>query len=139
MQTASWTPFALAALFFWGFWGLFTKMATFHLPARSVYLLCILVYLPIAVFLIFSPGLTLPWHPVGWAAAVGAGFCTATGLLCYFQALAAGGQASVVVPLTSLYPVVTVILSLLFLKEGLTLRQGVGLILAMVAVWLLAD
>jgi len=139
MSSAPWTYFALASLCLWGCWGLLTKVATLHLPARSVYLLGILGYLPVMGILLLEPGFRLPWTPVGWSAAAGAGLCTALGLFCYFRALAAGGQASVVVPLTSLYPVVTVVLSFLFLKEALSLRQGVGLLLAMVAVWLLAE
>jgi transporter family protein len=45
----------------------------------------------------------------------------------------------VVVPLTSLYPVITVLLGIIFLHEGLSLRHLIGIILAAAAVWLLAQ
>ena len=43
----------------------------------------------------------------------------AFGLLCFFKALA-GGEAAVVVPLTALYPLVTVILCRVVLQETIT-------------------
>ena len=61
----------------------------------------------------------------------------AVGLLFFFEALARG-SATVVVPLTALYPAVAVVLSRIFLQEALTLRHLAGLALAMAAVWLLS-
>ncbi|MHC5080458.1 MAG: EamA family transporter [Planctomycetota bacterium] len=43
------------------------------------------------------------------------------------------GKASVVVPLTALYPVVTLVLVFVFLREPLTAKQGVGIALALAA------
>jgi transporter family protein len=139
MHLAPWTPLALAALALWGVWGLLTKVAALSLPPRSVYLIGLLGYLPVAALLLLEPGPRLPWAPAGWAAALGAGLCTAFGLFCYFKSLAAGGQAAVVVPLTSLYPLITVALSCLLLQETLTLRHALGLLSALAAVWLLAE
>ncbi len=62
----------------------------------------------------------------------------AVGLLLFLEALSKG-PATVVVPLTALYPAVTVVLSRLFLKEALTWRHLVGLALALAAAWLLSD
>jgi transporter family protein len=135
---AAWLTFSLMALAFWGVWGLLTKVATLHLPPHIAYLISTLGYLPVVVFLIAHSGFKIPWHPAGWGAALAAGICTALGMLCYYRALA-GGAAARVVPLTSLYPVVTVILSYLFLKEHLTLRHVSGICLALLAVWLLSE
>jgi drug/metabolite transporter (DMT)-like permease len=44
----------------------------------------------------------------------------------------------VVVPVTALYPVVTVILSLALLQESFSLRRAAGVGLAVAAVWLLS-
>ncbi|MCK9352179.1 MAG: EamA family transporter [Candidatus Paceibacterota bacterium] len=46
--------------------------------------------------------------------------------------------SSFVVPLTALYPVITVILSVLFLKEEITLKITIGIIFAISATVLLA-
>ncbi len=95
-------------------------------------------YLPVFGILLYETGGKIPWHPWGWAAAVAAGMSTGFGLFFFFRALHQGA-ASVVVPLTSLYPVVTVVLSWLFLRESLSPRQLTGLVLAIAAVWLLSE
>ncbi len=135
---AAWLAFSLMTLTFWGVWGLLTKVATLYLPPYVAYLVSILGYLPIIIFLLIESGFKLPWHPAGWGVAVAAGVCAALGLLCYYRALA-GGAAAKVVPLTALYPLVTVVLSFVFLKEHLTLRHLAGIGAALVAVWLLAE
>ena len=60
------------------------------------------------------------------------------GNLAFFQALVKGGKASVVAPVTALFPVVTVLLALVFLKERLGRVQWLGLGLAFVAIYLLS-
>jgi len=56
----------------------------------------------------------------------------------FFQAMVAGGQASVVAPVTALFPTITVLLALTFLHERLGGRQWVGLLLAFAAIYLLS-
>jgi len=60
------------------------------------------------------------------------------GNLAFFEALVKGGQASVVAPVTALFPMVTVLLAMLFLKERLGRVQWVGLALAFVAIYFLS-
>ncbi len=135
---AGWLAFSLAALGLWGVWGFLSKVAAQQLPPPAVYAITILGHLAALGYLLAGPGLMIPWQPWGWAAALAAGVSMAFGLLCFLHALG-GGAAAVVVPLTSLYPVLTVILSLIFLRETVSLRQGAGVACALAAVWLLAD
>jgi transporter family protein len=60
------------------------------------------------------------------------------GFLTFFAALEQG-KASTVVTLSALYPVVTILLSIAFLHEKLTMRQVTGIVFALVASVLLAD
>jgi len=135
---SSWLALALVSLGLWGIWGVFCKVATQHLGPQVAYLIGIFGYVPVLGILLYETGGKAPWHPWGWAAALAAGMSTGFGLFFFFRALHTG-TASVVVPLTSLYPVVTVLLSWLFLGENLSPRQLTGLILAMAAVWLLSE
>ena len=135
----TWLEFALLATGLWGLWGFLSKVATLQLPVGAVYLISLVGYVAVAGYLAAARGLAVPWHPGGLAAALGAGICMACGLLCFFKALAGGPPVGVVVPLTALYPLVTVILSWIVLREGLSLRQLVGMALALPAVWLLAS
>ncbi|MBM4273251.1 MAG: DMT family transporter [Deltaproteobacteria bacterium] len=131
-----WLKFSLMAMALWGLWGVLSKVATRHLPPQGVYLLTITGHLVVMTY-VLSQGFPITWHPVGVAAALSAGLCMAFGLLTFFFALARG-EAAVVVPVTALYPVVTVILSLALLQESFTLRRAAGVVLAVVAVWLLS-
>jgi transporter family protein len=59
----------------------------------------------------------------------------ALGLWTYYHALRLGG-ASLVVPITATYPLITVLLSWLILQEGLTVSRVIGTALIVVGVWL---
>ncbi|MBI4644189.1 MAG: EamA family transporter [Deltaproteobacteria bacterium] len=133
----NWLVFSLIALGLWGAWGFLSKVATQQLPPQAVYLLAICGHVVVAAYLWLGGGLTLPGHLWGIAAALAAGICMAFGLLCFFKALAAGA-ATVVVPLTALYPLVTVILSWALLRESLSPRHLAGIALALLAGWLLS-
>lgn len=133
----NWLGFSLLALGLWGVWGFLGKVAAQNLPAPMVYLLTISGHLAVVAYLLVSGLGPVSWQPLGVGAAVASGIAMAVGLLLFLKALARG-PALVVVPLTALYPAVTVVLSWLFLRESLTLRHLVGLGLALAAVWLLS-
>jgi bacterial/archaeal transporter family protein len=59
----------------------------------------------------------------------------AAGLWTYYHALRLGG-ASLVVPITATYPLITVLLSWLILHEGLTVQRVIGTALIVLGVWL---
>jgi len=59
------------------------------------------------------------------------------GLLCFMYAIR-GGKICVVAPLTALYPVVTVALAMIFLKERINVVQMAGIILALVSAVLIS-
>jgi transporter family protein len=133
----NWLGFSLLAMALWGVWGFLGKVATQHLPSQVVYLLTISGHLVVISYLLVSGLEPVAWQPWGVGAALGSGIAMAVALLLFLKAMAQG-PALVVVPLTALYPAVTVILSWIFLREALTLRHLVGLGLALAAVWLLS-
>ena len=133
----NWLGFSLLALGLWGVWGFLGKVASQHLPSPAVYLLTISGHLVVVAFILVEGLGPVSWQPGGVVAAMGSGIAMAVALLFFLKALAQG-PALVVVPLTALYPAVTVVLSWLFLREALTLRHLVGLGLALAAVWLLS-
>ncbi len=134
---SGWLGFSLLAMGLWGTWGMLSKLASHHLPPLAVYVITVSGHALVLAYLLVTGSVTIPWHPSGVAAAVAAGLCMAFGLLFFFQALARG-EAAVVVPFTALYPLLTVVLAWLVLKESLSLRQLAGIALALGAVWLLS-
>ncbi|MBM4289312.1 MAG: EamA family transporter [Deltaproteobacteria bacterium] len=135
---SGWFFFALLAWGFWGLWGFFSKIAAGHLPNWAIFLVQLGVYMVMGVFIIFFIRTPVTWSATGVLAAMGVGLSGGCGLFFFLKALATG-PATVVVPLTSLYPVITVILGVLFLQENLTLRHLAGIILAVGAVWFLSE
>jgi len=63
----------------------------------------------------------------------------ANGIACIFFIMALRkGPAMPVILVTSMYPFITLVLCMVFLKQGLTLKQGIGMVFALIALILLA-
>ena len=95
----------------------------------------------VVLYLIVAVILFLNFKFEANAAGITAAFLTALfgvfGIVIFFFALSKT-KASILVPLTALYPVVTIILSFVFLKEKVTLVQGIGIVRAIAASVLLS-
>lgn len=112
-----------------------TKLALDGIPTPVVVLMtnAVLIVVAVAVVLVarepVGPYLTHPRAPYMYAAGV---FLT-VGILSYYQALSLG-PVSIVVPIFGLFIVVSSAVGILALEEPLTLRKGVGTVLAIVAI-----
>lgn len=134
---AAWMVYSLLALLLWGVWGILNKVATSRLPSWMVFSVELLPYLMVGGIVWGLSRGPVVWNGPGLAAAMAAGLSGGVALFFFLKALASG-PASVVVPLTSLYPVITVLLGVTLLGETLTGRHVAGILLAMGAVWLLS-
>ena len=91
-----------------------------------------------------SPALLVVTHP-NWGlskvvvmSAIAGGVLNGLGAWTSFRALESGGKASIVISLISLYPLLTVVLAVLFLGERLSWRQAAGAVTALLAAILLS-
>jgi transporter family protein len=132
-----WYLYALLTVITWGLWGLFTKLAANYSSSRQALLFQFVGVLAVAAIVLALERFRIQWSLAGFSWAALGGFCAFIGFLTFFAALD-GGKASTVVTLSALYPVVTIALSVIFLREALTLRQGLGIVVALVACALLA-
>lgn len=132
-----WLVYALLALVFWGVWGVFSKVASTHLPCWAVFLAELVAYAVMGIFIWIMMRTPTTWNLPGLTAAFAAGLSGGLALLFFLKALASGPSA-LVVPLTSLYPVIAVALGATLLGESLTGRHLAGIMLAITAVWLLS-
>jgi bacterial/archaeal transporter family protein len=139
----AWLLWSLVTIAVWGAWGFLSKVASAEVDVYLNQLLYTEGIIPLMVF-------------VGWRvhkergpltaqdARRGARWAFLTGILggvgniAFFEALVKGGKASVVAPATALFPMVTVVLALVFLKERLGRTQMAGLALAFGAIYLLS-
>ncbi len=137
-----WLLWSLATIALWGTWGLVSKIASSGVDAYVNQLLYTAGLAPLLIFVAWTVHKQGKNTREGRRAGVFWAFLTGilggVGNLAFFQALVKGGNASVVAPVTALFPMVTVLLALLFLKERLGGVQWFGLALAFVAIYLLS-
>jgi transporter family protein len=116
---------------------LFQKLATNQMPPRNVYLVAVVGMIVVALSVLATSDFPLPMNAKGVFFAFIAGTCSSLGGLLFLNAVSRG-KASVVIPFTALYPLVTIILSFIILNETITARQGIGIVLALISMVLLA-
>ena len=129
----------IALLLLWGAYGIAAKIA---LNAIGLQVLiwsqvASLVLFP-TYFLLFKELLPLKLDGAGIAWALGAGVLGVSGGVVLYLLLR-DAPASMVIPISALYPVVTVILAFLFLHEELSWSRVAGIALAVIAIWLLSS
>ena len=132
MHVAPWFWFAVTTLLAWGVVGMLQKLSTNYISAESS-----LIWLVVGFLLLeplFYPGRSVlhysKWNLM-WAVLSGA--LNALGALALFAALKNGGKASIVAPLTALYPLVVILLVPFVLHETITGLQVIGVICTLIA------
>jgi uncharacterized membrane protein len=137
MKTNAWIYYSIAAALFWGVWGVVAKLISEDVN-------------PYANHVLFTVGMlfTLPLvlgkirkeKPIrkGVIWGIVSGILAVTGNVAVFQAFSSGGLAAIVIPLTNLYPLVTIGIALLVFKEKLNWLNGIGILLAIPAVIMLS-
>jgi transporter family protein len=138
-----WLIWALVTIVLWGTWGLVSKIASAGMDAYVNQLLYTAGLAPLLVFVAWTVhGRSAIDRREGRAMGVFWAFLTGilggVGNIFFFQAMIVGGKASVVAPVTALFPMITVMLALIILHERLGGRQWIGLALAFVAIYLLS-
>lgn len=134
------TTLALVSLIMvaWGVGALVEKIATIKI-GPSVAFWDVLFRVPVVVafcLITIKSKVIFGADKNGILLAILGGLLTGVGLLAFFLLLNRK-DASSAVPLSALYPALTAILAFIFLRESLTLTKGIGIVLAMVAVYLL--
>lgn len=138
MKTRPWLIYAIVTTVFWGVWGALIEIPEkAGFPATLGYTVWALTMIPPALVALKK----INWKPkldkksIFLGCVIG--FTGAGGQLILFQALKTG-PAYLVFPFISLSPVVTIILSYIFLKERASKRGWFGIILALIAIPLLS-
>ena len=132
----AWLPPALFALLNFGLWGFFSKITVMNIDSKSA-----LFFQSVGVFVIGIVALMLmDFKPAtewkGLTFGVLTGLCSGIGSL-FFLIAVDKGKSSTIVTLTSLYPVITILLSYVILREGFHLKQTLGIVFALLSLYLL--
>jgi uncharacterized membrane protein len=128
-----WLIYALITTGFWGVWGAFAEFPTRHgFPETLVYVVWALTMIPPALYAM---------QRVGWrvlrdrkSILLGSliGLTGAGGQMLLFHAVHTG-PTYLIFPIIALSPVITIALSMLFLKERVTKVGAFGVVLALIA------
>ncbi|ADI31557.1 protein of unknown function DUF6 transmembrane [Staphylothermus hellenicus DSM 12710] len=129
--------YSVLCLLFWGLWGFVLKLAYSNLSWVETYFLSSLSSFILMLFVVSIHGLRLPSLNTYSALAFLAGFFGGAGYVFFVKALE-HGKASVVIPLTALYPAITAVIALIVLREKISVYQGIGIVLAVLASILLS-
>lgn len=127
----------LLAIVGWGIGSYLSKISNAEMHPLVVSAVSMVVYLIVlpAAIVVVKPNLTTT--PLGiWVTILGSIFMC-VGSLGFAYALRNGGLAGRTTILCALYPALTLILSMAFMRETLNLKQGVGVALALVSFYLL--
>lgn len=131
----NWFGAAILSLIIYGFWGFFPKIAVTYINPQSALIFEVAGALLVGVGALFYTGFQPQMHPKGVLFAILTGVAGMLGTLFYFAA-ASKGKISIVVSMTALYPLITIILAAIFLREPITVKQIFGVFFALVAIFL---
>jgi uncharacterized membrane protein len=138
MKEKKWLFYSILTTLFWGVWGALIEIPEKNgFPATLGYSVWALTMIPCSLFALKKVNwkIQLDSRSIIYAGLVG--LTGAGGQLLLFQALRFG-PAYLVFPFISLYPVLTIVLSVTILKERASKRGWVGILFALIAIFLLS-
>ena len=132
-----WLWYALLCIFWWGLWGFLSKIGSAAASPMQMQILFTLGMLPVAFGMLLQVGGKLDRNAGGITYGLLSGVATGLGTLGYYSALREQ-NASVVTPLTGVFPVLTVLLAFIVLRERLNKVQMGGMLLALASIVILS-
>ena len=138
MKSKIWLVFALVTTIFWGVWGAFieiTEQAGF--PATLGYVVWSLTMIPPALIALKLVDWKIEKDKRSIILGSAIGFLGAGGQLILFHGVSIG-PAYIIFPIIALSPVITVLLSIMILKEKTNGKGWFGILLALIAIPLLS-
>jgi len=132
-----WMLYAGLTVLAWGVWGFFSKLASTYARPRQTLLFQVVGVMAVGMVVLSMERFHIEWTPQGFGWSAAAGFVNFVGFLSFFAAVEKG-KVSTVIAMSSLYPVITIVLSVLFLHEKISSREGLGIACALLAGFLLA-
>jgi len=132
-----WLRWSVLALLSWGVWAIMAKLIGEALSGAHSQALSTIGILPIMLAI----GVKKRSSPTGSRRrgilhALAAGAISCLGNVVYYDILSRGSKAAMIVPLTALYPLTTILLAMLLLKERFNRIQLAGVLVSLVAIYL---
>ena len=129
----AWLLPAILTMICWGIWGFIPKITTKYINPLSASVYEGLGSAIFGLIILFVLSFRPETHPKGVTLAFITGLLGMLGALFYLFAMLKG-KVSVIVTMTALYPIITISLAYFILKEPITLKEGIGMVFAFVAI-----
>jgi bacterial/archaeal transporter family protein len=137
MVLRRWLWYALASMFCWGIWGFLVKLGSGDMNPSQLQILFVAGMLPPVIVIFVRSGFRVQRDRLGVLYGLLNGILATAGMLAFYAAMARG-KASVVGPLTAVFPLFTVLGAILILRERLNRVQAAGIAVALAAVLVFA-
>lgn len=136
--TKNWLSYAIITTVFWGIWGALIEVPQkAGFPPTLGYIVWALTMIPCALVALYLIDWKIDTDKRAIVMGSISGLLGAGGQLLLFQALKEG-PAYIIFPFISLYPVLTILLSVLLLKEKTSIIKWLGIGTALVAIYFLS-
>jgi transporter family protein len=122
-----WFWYSVLSVFCMGGWTLLGKLGTNEISAQTMQFLYPFGWVPVALACLWVRGFQLEKSARGIFYGTAIGVLGGIGGLAFFAACRTGGNTSAIVAATAMYPLITVVLAVLILREKLTWLHFVGL------------
>jgi transporter family protein len=129
----AWLLPASMTMICWGIWGFIPKITTRYINPLSASVFEGLGSAIFAIIVLFSLSFKPEIHPKGVSLAFITGILGMLGALFYLFAMPKG-KVSVIATMTALNPIITIALAYFILKEPITLKEGIGIVFAFIAI-----
>ncbi|MDP2661428.1 MAG: EamA family transporter [Dehalococcoidia bacterium] len=130
---------SLPAIMGWGMYGIFAKLGTARIGLQAILWYQLAMLVAVLVFLtVMNNFIPLNLDGRGVLFGIATGLSNFVAVVALFTMLQRGFPVNIVYPLTALYPLVTVLVGVVFLGEAMTALKGVGVVLAVIAIALLS-
>ncbi len=138
MKSSSWFFYAIITTLTWGIWGALIEVPqNAGFPPTLGYIIWSLTMVPCALIALYIVNWKIEKDLRSILLGLTIGVLGAGGQLVLFEALREG-PAYIIFPFVSLYPILTIILSVLFLKEKTSVFKWIGIAIAIVAIFFLS-
>ncbi len=132
-----WLSYALLCILCWGVWAFLSKLVAGEMTPMQIQVLFTIGMFPVVLIALVHLRWKVDTDFLGATYGILNGVFAGLGLLAYFAALARE-KASIVSPVTGLFPLLTVVLAFILLRERMNRVQMAGVALALTSIVILS-
>lgn len=132
-----WVLPTILTLLAWGVWAFLPKLATRHIDPQSAIVYQALGGILVGLWVLITLKFRVEFNPPGFSYSLVIGLLGFFGAFMYLVAVSKG-PLTLVAPITALYPMLAIILGFIFLNEAISLKQGIGIAMSLVSIYLIS-